>query len=264
MKQLIFVLSMLCMLGAGALGIMNKNDVERTIRELKDTQEEVRSVTQELGAREDKRDGLIDDESRARDVRNMASAAVDAVQQDLRIQQRKIDDQKETLEGIKIEEREIEMALRRVFPDGDIKTPEDLKMVLTMLQDRLTGNQTRINTLDMELAKLMAEKEVEVARVGEEENFQLDRARKIALGALEATVIAVNNDWGFVIVNAGRIHGVETDASLLVKRGNMMIGRLRILNLQDNVSVCDVVKGSTPRGLGINVGDRVIFQNPFN
>ena len=76
-----------------------------------------------------------------------------------------------------------------------------------------------------------------------------------------ATVIAVNNEWGFVMVNAGRAHGVEADSSLLVKRGNVRIARLRLVNLQDTACVCDVVKESLMKGIKVQPGDKVIFES---
>lgn len=254
---------MICMLGAIAIGLMNKTFLADTSRALTDTKDQVRVVTQELGEKEDERDGLKESESQARDVKNQASAAVQDVQQTLKIEQRKVDDKKNALERVEIEQREIDMAVKRVFPDGNIQSPDDLRMILTMLQDTLTTNQNEINTLDMKAQQLLAKRQIELGRVGEEESKQLDRRTKIVLGGLEATVIAVNNDWGFVMVNAGRVHGVEPNASLLVKRGNVRVARLRILNLQDNVCVCDVVKGSVNRGVSVNAGDKVIFEDTF-
>lgn len=253
---------MICMLGAIAIGLMNKNFLADTTKSLSDTKNQVRIVTGELGEKEDERDGLKESESQARDVKNQASAAVQDVQQTLKIEQRKVDDKKNNLERVEIEQREIDMAVKRVFPDGNIQSPDDLRMILTMLQDTLTTNQNEINTLDMKSQQLLAKRQVEMGRVGEEENYQLERRTKILLGSLEATVIAVNNDWGFVMVNAGRTLGVEPNATLLVKRGNTRVARLRILNLQDNVCVCDVVKGSTNRGVAVNAGDKVIIENP--
>ena len=66
-----------------------------------------------------------------------------------------------------------------------------------------------------------------------------------------------------VMVNDGRVHGVESNASLLVKRGNVRVARLRIINLQDNVCVCDVVKGSINKDVTIEAGDKVIFEDTF-
>lgn len=263
MKKLIMILSMLCMLGAIVLGVMNKNFLETTRADLKRVKDEVRVVTQDLGEKEDERDGLKDTESKARDVRNMASAAVEEAKQGLKMVQRKIDGLKPDLERINIEQREIDMAVKRTFPDGNIKSPDDLRMILTMLQDNLSTNQQASQGLTTEIDKLNMQKAAQLSRVGDQEEYQIKRAQKIALGELEAVIVAVNPEWGFVMVNAGRAHGVEPDSSLLIKRGNARIGRLRIINLQENVCVCDIVKGSVPRGMKIDVGDSVIFENPF-
>ena len=264
MKKFILVLAMLCMLGAAFFGVLNKNFLQELKDDLADTKEEVRKVTEELGKKEDERDGLREEESQAKDERNLASAAVAQVQDDLKRVQRKVDEAKEGLEKIEIEKREHEMIIKRVFPDGNIQTPDELRMILTMLQDTLMTNQNQNKTLDMELAKVMQAKQVQIERVGDEETHQLRRAQKISLSGLEATVVAVNKEWGFIIVNAGRAHGVEPDASLLVKRGNVHIARLHIMSLAENICVCDLVKGSSRRGLSVNPGDKVIFENIFN
>jgi len=86
-------------------------------------------------------------------------------------------------------------------------------------------------------------------------------AQKLALNGLVATIIAVNNEWGFVMVNAGRQHGVGAESSLLVRRGNTRVARLRIVNLQDNMLVADVVKESLMKGFKVQPGDKVIFED---
>ena len=90
MKKLIMVLAMICMIGSIALGMMNKTFLEETKDDLKNTKKEVREVREELGKEEEKRDGLRADESNARDLKNMASAALDASKQTLKIEQRKV------------------------------------------------------------------------------------------------------------------------------------------------------------------------------
>ena len=104
-------------------------------------------------------------------------------------------------------------------------------------------------------------KQVEVSKVREEEKFQMQRAQKLSLNGLVATVIAVNKEWGFVMINAGRQHGVTADASLLVKRGNSRIARLRIVTLEETSTVADLVDESLVKGVDIQPGDKVIFEN---
>ena len=163
--------------------------------------------------------------------------------------------------GIEIEQKEIDLAIRKQFPDGNIKTADDLKMTLTMLKDTLTDkqNEKADKTAQMEAAKQA--QQVQIARVEDEEEYQVERAQKLSLNSLVATVVAVNREWGFVMVNAGRAHGVEPDSSLLVKRGNLRVGRLRIVSLEDMMTVADVVDENGVSGITVKPGDKVIFES---
>ena len=71
----------------------------------------------------------------------------------------------------------------------------------------------------------------------------------------------MNGDWGFVMVNAGRAHGVTGDATLLVKRGEQRVARLRIVNIEETLVVADVVDGAEVSALKVQPGDKVIFEN---
>ena len=133
-------------------------------------------------------------------------------------------------------------------------------MTLTMLKDTLTEKQAKKTELMAQVEAANQTKQVEVAKVKDEEEFQVKRAQKLAVNGLIATVIAVNKDWGFVMVNAGRQHGIGADASLLVKRGNTRIARLRIVNLEETSTVADVVDESVMQGIDVQPGDKVIFE----
>ncbi len=88
-----------------------------------------------------------------------------------------------------------------------------------------------------------------------------ERRERIALNGMEADVIAVNREYGFVIVNVGSDYGVTSDASLLVQRGVDRIGRLRIVSVEPKVTVADIIPGTISPGAQIMVRDKVIFEN---
>lgn len=261
MKKVIMLISALAMCGSVFVGLGNKEFLETTVAELTSVNGKVKDVTADLGAVEDQRDDATEKESQAKDKRNQASAAIEGVKQNLKITQKSIDDISADLKKVEIEIAEINLAVKKVFPDGQIKSAEELRMKMTMLQESLTEEQNKKAEYEAQLAGAAQLKQEQVARVKEEENYQVSRAQKLSLNGLVATVIAVNADWGFVMVNAGRQNGVSADSSLLVKRGNSRIARLRIVNLQDNVVVADVVKESLLAGFKVQPGDKVIFES---
>ncbi len=261
MKKFIMILSGLAMIGAAIVGVLNKGDFEKVNEDLKLARVKVTDITAELGEAEDKRDDSAEKETQAKDTRNQASAAVSDSEGKLKIVQRAVEEVTSELKRVEIEKKEIDLAVRKIFPDGQIKNSEDLQMTLTMLKDTLTETQSKKTELSTVLGGAAQAKQVEVTKVREEEKFQMQRAQKLALNGLVATVIAVNKEWGFVMINAGRQHGVSPDASLLVKRGNSRIARLRIVNLEESSVIADLVDESLVKGIDVQPGDKVIFEN---
>jgi len=260
MKKFIMILSAFAMLGAAVVGVLNKSDFEAVVADLEKTRGDVSEVTEQLGAAEDERDDATEKETQAKDGRNQAAAAVEGVKQNLKIIERSLEDVSGELKKMEIEKKEIDLAVRKQFPSGTIKSPEDLQMALTMMKDTLSEKQNRKAEMNAQLSSAAQTKQVQVAKVKEEEKYQITRAQQVSLGGVVATVIAVNKEWGFVMVNAGRRNGVQPDASLLVKRGNALIARLRLVTLEDTSVVADVVEESLPSGLNVQPGDKVIFE----
>ncbi|MDP4850010.1 MAG: hypothetical protein NWQ95_06645, partial [Verrucomicrobiales bacterium] len=125
MKKFIMILSGLAMIGAAVVGLINKNDFEKVIEEAKAVRAEVTDVTAKLGEAEDKRDDSAEKETQAKDSRNQAAAAVSEADQKLKIVQRAVEDVSGELKKVEIEKKEIDLAVQKVFPDGQIKTSED-------------------------------------------------------------------------------------------------------------------------------------------
>lgn len=261
MKKFIMILSALLMMGSAFIGIINKGDLEDVVKDLERLRGEVKTATAQLGEAEDKRDDSTEKETQAKDGRNQAAASVEGVKQELKIADRALEDVSSELKKVEIEKKEIDLAVQKAFPDGNIKSTEDLTMTLTMLKDTLTEKQNTKTELVASVTAAQQTKQAEISKVKQEEKFQMQRAQKLVLNGLTATVIAANKEWGFVMINAGRQHGVAPDASLLVKRGNTRIARLRIVTLEDAVTVADVVDESIVAGIEVHPGDKVIFEN---
>jgi len=262
MKKFIMILAGLAMLGASVVGYLNKDEFDELSKNLVDAEAAVRDANAELGEIEDKRDEAVTRETQAKDERNRVAAEVEMVKQQLKVVDRSLEDVDAERKKVDIEQKEIDLAVRKQFPDGEIKSADDLNTTLTMLKDTLTEKQNRKAELAAKRESAKQAQQAEMAKVRKEEEYQQERAQKLSLNSLVATVVAVNSEWGFVMVNAGRAHGVQPDSSLLVRRGNARIGRLRIVGLQDMVTVADVAEDSAVTGLNVKPGDKVIFENP--
>lgn len=261
MKKFIMILAGFAMLGASVVGLLNKGELEQLTGESKLVKAEITDLNSKLAEVEEKKSAAEEKETQAKDTRNQASASVADADQKMKNIGRTLEELNAELKKVEIEKKEIDLLVRQAFPDGVITSVEDLQMSVTMLKDQLTEKQNKKTEMNNLLAGAAQAKQVQVAKVKEEEKLQIQRAQRLAVNSLVATVIAVNKDWDFVMVNAGRAHGVGAEDSLLVKRGNTRIARLRIVNLEDNVTIADIVDDSLVRGIDVQPGDKVIFEN---
>ena len=91
---------------------------------------------------------------------------------------------------------------------------------------------------------------------------QMVRSSGIELNTREGVIMAVNHDWGFVVINSGTNQGFKGEHSLVVKRGDTFIAKLAITSLNKNQMVADIVPKSMAPGLTVMPGDRVMLLTP--
>ena len=85
------------------------------------------------------------------------------------------------------------------------------------------------------------------------------RDRQLIAKGLEGQVLAVNQAWNFVVLSIGDRQGVVVNAQMIVKRGDTMVGKIRITSVEPSTSIADVVPGSVRQGLRVLPGDVVIY-----
>lgn len=81
--------------------------------------------------------------------------------------------------------------------------------------------------------------------------------------SLTATIVAVNNDWGFVVIDAGKNKEITADTKLLITRGLDTIGKLNIVSVDGNRTVANIDQKSVRRGMSVSPGDRVILETLY-
>ena len=97
---------------------------------------------------------------------------------------------------------------------------------------------------DEELKKLRTE--VEMTKPG--------NAKSIALSG---KIVAFNPTWNNVILDLGKNDQVVEGLTMVVYRGDKMIGKLKTVTVDAQTSVADVLPG-TPAS-AIEVGDQVVY-----
>ena len=91
---------------------------------------------------------------------------------------------------------------------------------------------------------------------------QRERAASFVRNGFEATITAVNSDWGFVIIDAGKDKGVKADSALLVSTADgRRVGKLSVISIESTVTVADIDQDSLSRGASIQPGYKVIYED---
>ncbi len=141
------------------------------------------------------------------------------------------------------------------------QSPEIVAAKFDALKQRKAGLETELQTMEEEVVKAQNSEESARQRISTLTGEENKRRTGVKLQGLTADVIAINREMGFVIINAGSDQGVAPESSLLVVRDNDRIGRLRIVSVEPQVTVADIMPGSLMPGASLMVRDKVIFDS---
>jgi hypothetical protein len=76
---------------------------------------------------------------------------------------------------------------------------------------------------------------------------------------VRGTVLAVNRDYNFVVLNLGGRQGIEANSEMLVLRGGTLIGKIRVSSVEPATAIGDIITNSLARGVQVQPGDVVIY-----
>lgn len=210
---------------------------------------------------------------------NQVVAEIGKVNVDIGATQGEIDTESERLKQHTVKISQIESESKRTEEETVAKNKklEELKAELAQLPPgvKLETLTEDINKMKQSIAELNAQadakkKEIEgeQAKVDAAANTKADLVRKIEerkkafdRNGLTARVVAVNNDWGFVVIDAGKSIGITEETKLLVTRGTQTVGKLNILSVEGNRTVANILEDTLVPGLTPAPGDRVILEN---
>lgn len=139
-------------------------------------------------------------------------------------------------------------------------SPETINEDINKRKALLAENETKL----AEIQKQAEQKEAEIKRAQNELDSVVrrieERRKSFDRNSMSATVAAVNNDWGFVVISSGEDKGITEDTKLIVTRGSQPIGKLKIVSVEGNRTIANIIQESLRSGLSIAPGDKVILE----
>ena len=131
-----------------------------------------------------------------------------------------------------------------------------------------TDNSAQVAELTAQIEALKSEKAIigDKLVAAESKTKELSEVVSNAKNAIMAKgvqgqVIAVNQAWGFVVLNLGDRSGIVNNAEMVVMRDGDRVGKLKITSVEPSNSIADIVPSSVASGQRILPGDQVIVAN---
>jgi hypothetical protein len=245
------ILAILVAIAASTLRYFNEKDIAREVKLLERAKANLQSMQDHRAAmvqRQNDTEADIEQVTAERDEEEKKSLAAQAKEAQLE------DDKKQLEELIAQKEVRLEKLRKDVAEIGEIK---DLVEKSENLQAEMATVQQEILIAKENFKKMVATRiETEKTIAFFREKVSMQRAGEMV--TINASVAATYGSWGFVIINAGANQGVNARTKLDVKRGDDVIGTLRITNLEPNLSVCDIL--TVAEDSSINPGDKVTIN----
>ena len=133
--------------------------------------------------------------------------------------------------------------------------------------NKLKATRVENETKTAEIQKQLDQKDAEMKRAQNELDSVVrrieERRKSFERNSMSATIVAVNNDWGFVVINAGENQGIAEDTNLIVTRGTQSLGKLKIVSVQGNRTIANIIGDSLRSDLTISPGDKVILETLY-
>jgi hypothetical protein len=257
MIKFLMALAMAALIGAAVVAAMNnkqmgvlKKDIELLTREFNQLNSDLDQTNQSL---ETARVALQTSQTANQQVKADKSLAED----ELRRKSTEVERLTANFESRKVQLDELALMEEKI---GN-QSPEVIASRFEALKQRKAALEAELRTMEEEVVKAQNAEEKARETIGDLAQQEEKRRASVRLQGLEADLIAINREMGFVIINAGSDHGVAPESSLLVMRGNDRIGRLRIVSVEPKVTVADIMPGSVMPGASLMVRDKVIFDS---
>ncbi len=195
---------------------------------------------------------------------NLIGANVDEIDGELAIEERDFKQLEADLLKVSAEIEETNLIVKKtedafsaegVQFDEAGKYIEDLESKKNGLSQTFSELEANIETAE---EKLVANS----SRMSDLEEKQVQRQQRLRSNGAEATVTAVNHDWGFVIVDLGKDFVVTSESELLVKRHSNLIGKLKLNSIETGRIVCDIDYDTIMPGVAVQVGDKIFHGKP--
>ena len=133
-----------------------------------------------------------------------------------------------------------------------------------MTPEQIRNNLSRLRTVERERDVFTTENKAMQRKITslqtELDRYTLGEERVVQLPAgTRGTVVAVDPKYDFVVLDVGGNQGILENAKLLINREGKLIGKVKIMTVEPNRSIANVLPEWKQEGTEVMEGDQVFF-----
>lgn len=256
LPKILLILAVIFMIGSGYLGFQNKSKIDATIVDRDTAKNAVASASAEAATAKKSL-------KEASDKLTTVTAKVTEMEQ--QVSAKEADLAKATAEVTNLT---AQLTGKTAEVDAKNAELEALKVapIAATTEIPITESATQVAELTAQIEALKSEKQIigdkliSAEAKAQELGDVVSKAKNAIMAkGLEGQVIAVNQAWGFVVLNLGDRSGVVSNAEMVVMREGDRVGKIKITSVEPSSSIADIVSDSVAAGQRVLPGDRVIY-----
>lgn len=139
--------------------------------------------------------------------------------------------------------------------------PVELKAKMEELTTQVAKKTTELEELTAVMATLEQQKVAADDKLVTTQQIVKDYKDGIVRNGLSGKILAYNPGWNFVVLNLGDRQGLKANAHMLVIRGGEAIAKIKVTSVEPGTSIADIIPSSVARGVSVQPGDTVVFEN---
>lgn len=256
MPKILLILAVVFMLGSAVLGYFNKSKLDATIAD----RDAAKSAAAAVGTDTDKVKKSLKDAS---DKLTLETAKVTETEQKFSAKEAEL--AKATADVTNLTAQLTDKTAAVDAANAELEklkaapAPVEVTAAPTETASQITDLTAQIEALKGE-KQIIGDKLIAAESKAKEFGDVVAKAKNAIMAkGLEGQVIAVNQAWGFVVLNLGDRSGIVSNAEMVVMREGDRIGKIKITSVEPSNSIADIVPSTVSRGQRILPGDRVIY-----
>ncbi len=254
MSNILSIVALLMLLGAGVFGYLNKQKLDTTTTQLTETQGELAGTKVELADTKEAKEAV--EQQLVLETEKLI--ATEDELSDTRTRLQESENKISTLESEIQQKNQLVAELEQYKQQATITTEEGETVSADEFKAQIEEIKVALQAAEEEKKILVNKLEAEQAAANSLREAERQRQERLMVKSLEGTVVAYNPAWNFVVLDIGDRNGVVGSAEFLVKRGANNVGRVKVTSVEPTTSIADVIPTSLTAGSTIQPGDRVI------